>query len=117
MPYKKKFAARRIQRAWRRKKYRHKRYRTPSRATGFLKCIQKFSRTEPIPSSGAGSFNAFQEVYALDQVATANLTAFQRLFKWWKISKIVHVLFHVILVTREPRLANLCLNYLLVVTL
>ncbi len=90
MPYKKKFAARRIQRAWRRKKGRHKRYRTPSRATGYLKCIQKFSRTEPIASSGAGSFTTAQEVYSLDQVSTQNLTAFTRLFKFWKISKVVH---------------------------
>ena len=94
MVYKKKFAARRIQRAWRRRNYRRRgpnRYK-PSRATGILKCIQSFSRVEPISAQplATGSFQAFQEVYSLDQVATANLTAFQRLFKYWKIDKVVH---------------------------
>lgn len=90
MPYKKKAAASRIQRAWRRRRRGRKLYKRPSRSTGYLACIQKYSRTEPIASSGAGSFSAFQEVYSLDQVATANLTAFIRLFKFWKISKVVH---------------------------
>jgi len=92
MVYRKARAARKIQRAYRRRRFRRKyrRYKKPSRATGYLKCIQKFSRVEPIASSGAGSFTAAQEVYSLDQVPTANLTAFTRLFKFWKISKIVH---------------------------
>ncbi len=92
MVYRKRRAAKTIQRAFRRRRYRKKyaRYKKPSRSTGFLSCIQKFSRVEPIASSGAGSFTAAQELYSLDDVPTANLTAFQRLFKWWKITKIVH---------------------------
>jgi len=90
MVYKKKFAAKRIQRFYRKKRGRYRRNKQPSRATGHLKCIQKFSRTEPIASSGAGSFTSAQEVYTLDQVPTANLTAFRRLFKYWKIDKVVH---------------------------
>jgi len=89
MPYKKKYAARKIQRFFRRRR-KYKPRRGISRATGHLKCIQKFSRTEPIASSGAGSFTSAQEVYTLDQVPTANLTAFRRLFKFWKIDKVVH---------------------------
>ncbi len=61
-----------------------------SRGVGHLACIQKFSRVEPIASSVNGSFTAAQEVYSLDQVATANLTAFTRLFKFFKIDKVVH---------------------------
>ena len=49
MVYKKKFAAKRIQRFYRRKR-KYRRNKQPSRATGHLKCIQKFSRTEPIAS-------------------------------------------------------------------
>ncbi len=85
---------RKFRRRPRRRRYRKRRTYRPkrsiSRPTGFLACIQKFSRTEPIASSGAGSFTSAQEVYSLDQVSTANLTAFTRLFKYWKISKVVH---------------------------
>ncbi len=92
MVYRRKYAAKRIQRAWRRKRYGNRRLKRITRSTGHLKCIQSFSRLEPIPSQplSTGSFNAAQEVYSLDQVSTANLTAFQRLFKFWKIDKIVH---------------------------
>ncbi len=93
MVYRRKTAATKIQRAYRRKRAYRKKYRPGRRIstpTGFLSCIQKFSRVEPIASSGAGSFTSAQEVYSLDQVPVANLTAFQRLFKWWKITKIVH---------------------------
>ena len=93
MVYKKKYAARRIQRAWRRRRnFRKGPYRKPTRSTGILKCIQSFSRTIGIPASIApnGSFEADQEVYSLDQVSTQNLTAFTRLFKYWKIDRVVH---------------------------
>jgi len=95
MPYKRhrrKRAATTIQRNYRRHRYRKRGpYRT-TRSTGILKCIQSFSRVEPIASQPlpAGSFTASQEVYSLDQVAVANLTAFTRLFKYWKIDKVVH---------------------------
>ncbi len=94
MVYKKKYAAKRIQRAWRRRRYRrrgpYRRY--PTRSTGILKCIQSFSRVEPIAAQplATGSFTSSQEVYSLDQVAVANQTAFTRLFKYWKIDKVVH---------------------------
>ncbi len=88
MVYRKKYRSKRPRR---KRRYRKRRVpRMPTISTGYLKCIQKFSRTEPIPSAVGGSFQAFQEVYSLDDVPTANLTAFQRLFKFWKISKIVH---------------------------
>jgi len=94
MPYtrRRKGAARKIQRAWRRRRYGRRPYRGISRSTGHLKCIQSFSRLEPIASQPltTGTFTGAQEVYSLDQVATANLTAFQRLFKFWKIDKVVH---------------------------
>ncbi len=92
MVYRKRNAARKIQRNFRR--YRQRRYRRyrSTRSTGVLKCIQSFSRVEPIAAQPlpAGSFTAAQEVYSLDQVAVANLTAFTRLFKYWKIDKVVH---------------------------
>lgn len=92
MVYRKKFAAKRIQRAWRRRRYGNKRLKRITRSTGHLKCIQSFSRLEPIASQplSTGSFNAAQEVYSLDQVSTANLSAFKRLFKFWKIDRVVH---------------------------
>ncbi len=93
MPYRRRRTFRRRRRTYKRRApYRRKaRVARPiSRATGYLACIQKFSRVEPIASSVNGSFTAAQEVYSLDQVATANLTAFTRLFKFWKISKVVH---------------------------
>lgn len=90
---KRKSAATKIQRNYRR--YRKRRYfpkRRITRSTGELKCIQSFSRVEPIPAQplATGSFTSSQEVYSLDQVAVANLTAFTRLFKYWKIDKVVH---------------------------
>lgn len=95
MPYKRKYAARKIQRNFRRyrgRKYARHPHRGISRSTGLLKCIQSFSRLEPIPAQPltTGSFTASQEVYSLDQVSTQNLTAFQRLFKFWKIDKVEH---------------------------
>ncbi len=68
MVYKKKYAAKRIQRAWRRRRYRRRGPYRPTRSTGQLKCIQSFSRLEPIPSQplSTGSFNSSQEVYSLD---------------------------------------------------
>ncbi len=85
-------AARKVQRNWR--NYRRRRFRRykPTRSTGQLKCIQTFSRLEPIPAQPltTGSFTGSQEVYSLDQVSTQNLTAFTRLFKYWKIDKVVH---------------------------
>lgn len=87
MVYRKKY---RSKRRANRRRYKRRVPRLPSRPTGYLRCVQKFSRTEPIAASVAGSFTAAQEVYTLDQVPTANLTAFRRLFKFWKISKIVH---------------------------
>lgn len=95
MPYyrhRRKRAATRIQRNFRRYRYRKRGPPRTTRSTGLLKCIQSFSRIEPIASQPlpAGSFTASQEVYSLDQVAVANLTAFTRLFKYWKIDKVVH---------------------------
>ncbi len=77
MPYykhRRKRAASTIQRNYRRHRYRKRGpYRT-TRSTGILKCIQSFSRVEPIAAQPlpAGSFTAAQEVYSLDQVAVAN---------------------------------------------
>ncbi len=91
--HRRKRAARKIQRNFRRyRRRRYGRYRPISRSTGHLKCIQSFSRTIGIPSTinPAGSFETDQEVYSLDQVSTQNLTAFTRLFKYWKIDKVVH---------------------------
>jgi len=93
MVFRKHRAARKIQRNFRR--YRRRRYRPRrriTRSTGELKCIQSFSRVEPIAAQplATGSFTSSQEVYSLDQVAVANLTAFTRLFKYWKIDKVVH---------------------------
>ncbi len=93
MPYKKKYAARRIQRAFRRHRYKRRRpQRAPRQtvSTGHLACSQKFSRTEIIAASPGGSFSTSQEVYTLDQVPVANLTAFTRLWKFWKITKVEH---------------------------
>ena len=88
--YRKKPYARRIQRAWRR--YRRKRpaYRRRgiSSKTGVLTCHQYSSKTMTIPSVSAGTagqFQGFEETFRLVDVPLANQTAFQRLFKFWRI--------------------------------
>ncbi len=86
----KKSAAKKIQRYWRKNRYRKQRAPKQTVSTGYIKCSQKFSRTELISASTGGSFSTSQEVYTLDQVPIANLTAFTRLFKFWKITKVEH---------------------------
>ncbi len=88
MVYRKKYKSKR--KPYRRRRYKRRVPRTVSRPTGYLACVQKFSRTEVVPASALGSFTVAQEVYTLDQVPVANLTSFRRLFKFWKISKVEH---------------------------
>jgi len=94
MPYYRRrrgYAARRIQRNFRR--YRKRKYtRRPrtgiSAKTGILKCYQYDSKTVTIPSVAAGTsgqFQGYEETFRLVDVPLANQTAFQRIFKLWRI--------------------------------
>ncbi len=95
MPYysKRYSAARKIQRNFRRRRYRRRR---PARArisakTGTLTCYQYDSNTVTIPSVGAGTpgqFQGFEETFRLVDVPLANQTAFQRIFKFWRIKHV-----------------------------
>ncbi len=89
-PYRKRRAARKIQRNFRR--YRKRRggqmRKGISSKTGILKCYQYDSKTVTIPSVSAGTagqFQGFEETFRLVDVPLANQTAFQRLFKFWRI--------------------------------
>ncbi len=74
-----------------RKRYgRYRKSRVPrgiTSKTGSLTCFQYSSRLELIPSTAAagGSFQAFSETFALADINVANLNAFTRLFKFWRI--------------------------------
>lgn len=88
MVYRKRRAARKIQRNFRKYRYRKRsRYISKRPSTGSLVCYQKYSKLEPIPSVAqgtAGSFNAGQLTFSLSDLVN-NVGNYARLFRFWKI--------------------------------
>ena len=78
----------------RRAPYRRRRTRVPRNSlkvtSGYSKFYQKFSYTEPIPAQplSAGSFTAWDQKFSLADIPVANLTAIQRLYRFWRIAQV-----------------------------
>ncbi len=94
--YRRRRAARKIQRYYRKRRRRPRRRgvtRGVSNKTGILQCYQYASKTVTIPSVGAGvqgQFQGFEETYRLVDIPIANQTAFERLFKFWRLKGVKH---------------------------
>lgn len=92
--YRRRRAARKIQRRFRR--YRARKYARPTKQfsakTGSLTCFQHTTDTIPISASAAAStFVAGTNSYSLSSLDLAQVNAFQRLFKWYRIKGIKQV--------------------------
>lgn len=87
MVYNRKYrAARKIQRVFRRRRYRKKaRGSHVSAKTGILTCYQHSNTEQSIPASVAGSWTASNVTFSLSQCNPLNVQAMQRLFKWYRI--------------------------------
>lgn len=78
-------AARRIQRHFRRYRKRKARGSTVSSKTGILTCYQYSNTEQDLAAVTAGSWTAANVSFDLSSCNSLNVQAFQRLFKWYRI--------------------------------